>query len=206
MKTMMIIKIPRLIQYLFYYFEFKINQEPKTLYLTFDDGPIPEVTPEVLELLDKYNARASFFCVAENIIKHPEVFQEIIRKGHRLGNHTYHHIKGWETQNKDYYSDIYKANQLINSNLFRPPYGRIGFFQAKKLRKEYRLILWSILSYDYNGKLSKERVWNNIKNNVSDNDIILFHDNIKARDNMLYALENTLIYFSKLGYKFKSIP
>lgn len=203
---MVITKIPKLIQYLLYYFEFKIKGENKTLYLTFDDGPIPEVTPEVLDILDKYNAKATFFCVADNIKKHPEVFQSIIDRGHRLGNHTYHHIKGWETPNNEYFEDIERANQLVNSNLFRPPYGRIGFFQARELRKKYRLILWSVLSYDYSGKLSKENVWDNIRKSVTDNDIILFHDNIKARDNMIFALNNTLLYFSKKGFQFKSIP
>ncbi|MDD3725015.1 MAG: polysaccharide deacetylase family protein [Bacteroidales bacterium] len=203
---MVIAKIPKLIQYLLYYFEFKIKGENKTLYLTFDDGPIPEVTPEVLDILDKYNAKATFFCVADNIKKHPEVFQSIIDRGHRLGNHTYHHIKGWETPNNEYFEDIERANQLVNSNLFRPPYGRIGFFQARELRKKYRLILWSVLSYDYSGKLSKENVWDNIRKSVTDNDIILFHDNIKARDNMIFALNNTLLYFSKKGFQFKSIP
>jgi len=201
-----IAKIPKLIQYLLYYFEFKIKGENKTLYLTFDDGPIPEVTPEVLDILDKYNAKATFFCVADNIKKHPEVFQSIIDRGHRLGNHTYHHIKGWETPNNEYFEDIGRANQLVNSNLFRPPYGRIGFFQARELRKKYRLILWSVLSYDYSGKLSKENVWDNIRKSVTDNDIILFHDNIKARDNMIYSLSNTLFFYSKRGFQFKSIP
>ena len=203
---MVIAKIPKLIQYLLYYFEFKIKGENKTLYLTFDDGPIPEVTPEVLDILDKYNAKATFFCVADNIKKHPEVFQSIIDRGHRLGNHTYHHIKGWETPNNEYFEDIGRANQLVNSNLFRPPYGRIGFFQARELRKKYRLILWSVLSYDYSGKLSKENVWDNIRKSVTDNDIILFHDNIKARDNMIYSLSNTLFFYSKRGFQFKSIP
>lgn len=203
---MVIAKIPKLIQYLLYYFEFKIKGENKTLYLTFDDGPIPEVTPEVLDILDKYNAKATFFCVADNIKKHPEVFQSIIDRGHRLGNHTYHHIKGWETPNNEYFEDIERANQLVNSNLFRPPYGRIGFFQARELRKKYRLILWSVLSYDYSCKLSKENVWDNIRKSVTDNDIILFHDNIKARDNMIYSLSNTLFFYSKRGFQFKSIP
>lgn len=203
---MVITKIPKLIQYLLYYFEFKIKGENKTLYLTFDDGPIPEVTPEVLDILDKYNAKATFFCVADNIKKYPEVFQSIIDRGHRLGNHTYHHIKGWETPNNEYFEDIERANQLVNSNLFRPPYGRIGFFQARELRKKYRLILWSVLSYDYSGKLSKEKVWDNIRKSVTDNDIILFHDNIKARDNMIYSLSNTLFFYSKRGFQFKSIP
>lgn len=203
---MVITKIPKLIQYLLYYFEFKIKGENKILYLTFDDGPIPEVTPEVLDILDKYNAKATFFCVADNIKKHPEVFQSIIDRGHRLGNHTYHHIKGLETPNNEYFDDIERANQLVNSNLFRPPYGRIGFFQARELRKKYRLILWSVLSYDYSGKLSKEKVWDNIRKSVTDNDIILFHDNIKAKDNMIYSLSNTLSFYSQRGFQFKSIP
>jgi len=186
--------------------EFTIPSEGKNIYLTFDDGPVPEVTPEVLDLLDRYNAKATFFCVGENVKKHPEVFEDIIRRGHRAGNHSYHHIKGWNVKtNNDYYSDIERANQLIKSNLFRPPYGRITPKQLHYLRKEYRIILWSVLSYDYNRKLSKTRVWKNVRSSIRNNDIVLFHDSIKSKENMLYSLNNTLSFFSERGYQFKSI-
>lgn len=201
----MISKIPKFIQNIFINCEFKIKDSLKTIYLTFDDGPIPDVTIEVLNLLDKYNAKATFFCVAQNIIKHPEVFEEIKKRGHRLGNHTFHHLKGWKTKDEEYFSDIKMADELVCSNLFRPPYGRIKPQQFLFLRKKYRIILWSVISYDYNSLLSKRRVWKNVRNNITDNDIVLFHDNIKAKENMLYALNNTLSFFSAKGYSFKSI-
>lgn len=186
--------------------EFKVPTEGKNIYLTFDDGPVPEVTPEVLDLLDEYDAKATFFCVGENVEKHPEVFAEIIRRGHSVGNHTFHHIKGWSAKNdEDYYADIEKTNKLINSNLFRPPYGRITPKQHFHLKKNYRIILWSVLSYDYNKMLTKRRVWRNVRNSITNNDIVLFHDSIKAKENMIYALKNTLFFFSARGYKFKSI-
>lgn len=201
----MISKIPKFIQNIFINCEFKIKDSQKTIYLTFDDGPVPDVTIEVLNLLDKYNAKATFFCVAQNIIKHPEVFEEIKKRGHRLGNHTFHHLKGWKTKDEEYFSDIKMADELVCSNLFRPPYGRIKPQQFLFLRKIYRIILWSVISYDYNSLLSKRRVWKNVRNNITDNDIVLFHDNIKAKENMLYALNNTLSFFSAKGYSFKSI-
>lgn len=201
----MISKIPKFIQNIFINCEFKIKDSLKTIYLTFDDGPVPDVTIEVLNLLDKYNAKATFFCVAQNIIKHPEVFEEIKKRGHRLGNHTFHHLKGWKTKDEEYFSDIKMADELVCSNLFRPPYGRIKPQQFLFLRKKYRIILWSVISYDYNSLLSKRRVWKNVRNNITDNDIVLFHDNIKAKENMLYALNNTLSFFSAKGYSFKSI-
>lgn len=201
----MISKIPKFIQNIFINCEFKIKDSQKTIYLTFDDGPVPDVTIEVLNLLDKYNAKATFFCVAQNIIKHPEVFEEIKKRGHRLGNHTFHHLKGWKTKDEEYFSDIKKADELVCSNLFRPPYGRIKPQQFLFLKKKYRIILWSVISYDYNSLLSKRRVWKNVRNNITDNDIVLFHDNIKAKENMLYALNNTLSFFSAKGYIFKSI-
>lgn len=201
----MISKIPKFIQNIFINCEFKIKDSQKTIYLTFDDGPVPDVTIEVLNLLDKYNAKATFFCVAQNIIKHPEVFEEIKKRGHRLGNHTFHHLKGWKTKDEEYFSDIKMADELVCSNLFRPPYGRIKPQQFLFLRKKYRIILWSVISYDYNSLLSKRRVWKNVRNNITDNDIVLFHDNIKAKENMLYALNNTLSFFSAKGYSFKSI-
>lgn len=186
--------------------EFSINSKGKNIYLTFDDGPVPEVTLEVLDILDEYNAKATFFCVGENVKKYPSIFQEILKRGHSVGNHTFHHIKGWNVKNnEDYYSDIEEANKLICSNLFRPPYGRITPKQHYHLKKKYRIILWSVLSYDYNKLLSKRRVWKNVRNSITNNDIVLFHDNIKAKENMLYALKNTLFFFSAKGFQFKRI-
>ncbi|MDD2488087.1 MAG: polysaccharide deacetylase family protein [Bacteroidales bacterium] len=203
----MLTKVHPILQFSFFkQCEFKINSLGKNIYLTFDDGPVPEVTPEVLDLLDEYNAKATFFCVGENLQKYPEILNEIIKRGHKVGNHTFHHIKGWNTKkDEDYYADIEKTNQLINSNLFRPPYGRITPKQHFHLKKKYRIIFWSVISYDYNRLLTKRRVWRNVRNSITNNDIVLFHDSIKAKENMLYALKNTLFFFTAKGYKFKSI-
>ena len=202
----MLTKIHPLLQFSFFkQCEFSLNGKGKNLYITFDDGPIPEVTPEVLELLDEYDAKATFFCVGENVEKHPEIFDEILKRGHSVGNHTYHHIKGWNTKDEEYYSDIERANKLIKSNLFRPPYGRITPKQHYHLKKSYRIILWSVLSYDYNRLLTKQRVWRNVRNSVTNNDIILFHDSIKSKPNMIFALKHTLSYFSAKGYRFLGI-
>ena len=202
----MLTKINSILQFSFFkQCEFKISGEGKNIYLTFDDGPVPEVTPIVLDLLEEYDAKATFFCVGDNVRKHLDIYNEIIKRGHKVGNHTFHHIKGWNTKDEDYYADIQAANDLIHSNLFRPPYGRITPKQHYHLKKEYRIILWSVISYDYNRLLTPRRVWRNVRNSVTNNDIVLFHDSIKAKENMLYALKNTLFFFTARGYKFKSI-
>lgn len=202
----MLTKINSILQFSFFkQCEFKISGEGKNIYLTFDDGPVPEVTPIVLDLLEEYDAKATFFCVGDNVRKHLDIYNEIIKRGHKVGNHTFHHIKGWNTKDEDYYADIQSTNDLIHSNLFRPPYGRITPKQHYHLKKEYRIILWSVISYDYNRLLTPRRVWRNVRNSVTNNDIVLFHDSIKAKENMLYALKNTLFFFKARGYKFKSI-
>jgi len=202
----MLTKINSILQFSFFkQCEFKIQGEGKTIYLTFDDGPVPEVTPYVLALLEEYDAKATFFCVGDNVNKHPKLFNEIIKKGHKVGNHTFHHIKGWNTKDEEYFANIELANDLIHSNLFRPPYGRITPKQHYHLKKNYRIILWSVISYDYNRLLTPRRVWRNVRNSITNNDIVLFHDSIKAKENMLYALKNTLFFFTARGYKFKSL-
>lgn len=202
----MLTKINSILQFSFFkQCEFKISGEGKNIYLTFDDGPVPEVTPIVLDLLEEYDAKATFFCVGDNVRKHIDIYNEIIKRGHKVGNHTFHHIKGWNNKDEDYYADIQLTNDLIHSDLFRPPYGRITPKQHYHLKKEYRIILWSVISYDYNRLLTPRRVWRNVRNSITNNDIVLFHDSIKAKENMLYALKNTLFFFTARGYKFKSI-
>ena len=202
----MLTKINSILQFSFFkQCEFKIPGEGKTIYLTFDDGPVPEVTLEVLALLEEYDAKATFFCVGDNVNKYPSLFNEIIKRGHKVGNHTFNHIKGWNTKDEDYYANIQATNDLIHSDLFRPPYGRITPKQHYHLKKDYRIILWSVISYDYNRLLTPRRVWRNVRNSVTNNDIVLFHDSIKAKENMLYALKNTLFFFTARGYKFKSL-
>ncbi len=183
----------------------EVKTQEKILYYTFDDGPIPELTPKVLQILKKYNAKATFFMVADNIQKHKDVYQQVIDEGHAIGNHSYNHVKGWKLSDKEYYDNIEQANKIINSKLFRPPYGQITPKQIKELSKKYHIILWSVLSGDYDKKTSPEKCLNNIIRNAKKGSIIVLHDNIKAETNMLFALEESLIHYSKLGYRFHNL-
>ncbi|MFC7357882.1 polysaccharide deacetylase family protein [Jejudonia soesokkakensis] len=173
------------------------RSEPK-IYLTFDDGPIPEVTPWVLDLLKEYNAKATFFCIGENVQKHPEIYNRIIAEGHSVGNHTFHHLNGWKTNTSTYIEDVSKAAEYIDSKLFRPPYGRITSNQAKQLKKKgYRIIMWDVLSYDFEASVSEEKCLHNVLNNIENGSIVVFHDSVKAEKNLRYVLPKVLnIFFS----------
>lgn len=182
-----------------------IESAKKTIYLTFDDGPIPDVTPKVLELLSKYNAKATFFMVGENVKRYPEVYKQVLSQGHAVGNHSFNHIKGFSTSNQDYYNNIAEARKYIDSQLFRPPHGQITFTQIKEISKNYKIIMWSVLSGDFDAKISSEKCSKNVINNAKIGSIVVFHDSLKAEKNMFPALENTLEYFSCKGYQFKSL-
>jgi peptidoglycan-N-acetylglucosamine deacetylase len=180
----------------------------KTLYLSFDDGPHPTITPFVLEQLKKYDAKATFFCIGDNVVKHPEVYQRLLAEGHAVGNHTQHHINGWKTDDETYLNDIKEAQQYINSNLFRPPYGRITRSQLRKLSSaNYPLttIMWNILAGDWDADLKPERCYERIKNKITEADIIVFHDSEKAWDRMSYAVPRLLKDFTEKGYRFEAL-
>jgi len=134
-----------------------IKSFQKTIYLTFDDGPIPDVTPKVLEILNEYNAKATFFCVGQNVEKNPDIFQMILNSKHNVGNHSYSHLKGWSTQTKQYIDDVEKCSKIVNSKLFRPPYGKIKLSQIKNLKSNYTIIMWDLLCGDFDKKVSKEK-------------------------------------------------
>jgi len=176
-----------------------------TIYLTFDDGPVPEITPAVLEILRQYHAKATFFCVGDNVRKHRGVYEMVLREGHATGIHTFSHLKGINTDDATYFSDIEKCAEYIDTGLFRPPYGRISRSQVKYLRTRYRIIMWSALTGDYNHQLTKEHVLENAIKHTKDGSIIVFHDSIKASERMFYALPRMLEHFTKLGYKFEAI-
>lgn len=203
---MMIYRIPHFVQRLFGdCCEFRVYCEEKAIYLTFDDGPVPEVTPKVLDLLDSYNAKATFFCIGDNIRKHPDCFKEVLSKGHAVGNHTMHHLQGMTTESERYLKDVEQCAALCPSKLFRPPYGRPKIKQIRKLRKQgYRIILWTAISYDYNRKLSPEKCLKNVSE-LRAGDIVLFHDSVKAEKNMLYCLENVLKTYSAKGFEFRAL-
>ena len=183
----------------------KINTEEKVLYLTFDDGPIPEVTPWVLEQLRAYQAKATFFCVGENVEKHPEIFAQLKAEKHQIGHHTYHHVNGWKTLNAAYYEEVKKGNAAAPSALFRPPYGKLKRAQIKQLKQEYKLIMWDVLSYDFDKDCSEEACFEQVRKNAGKGSIVVFHDSIKANKNLRYALPKTLEYFSRKGFRFEAL-
>jgi peptidoglycan/xylan/chitin deacetylase (PgdA/CDA1 family) len=186
-------------------FIWRIPEKEKTIYLTFDDGPIPEVTPWVLEQLEKYDAKATFFCVGENITKHPEVFSQILKHGHSVGNHTYNHLNGWKTQQEEYFANFEDFERLQTTALFRPPYGRIKKKQAIEILKTHKIIMWSVLTKDYSSSISEEKCLKNAIKNTSSGSIVLFHDSLKANRNLYYALPRFLEHFSKQGYTFEKL-
>ncbi len=212
--TLIPIKMPLVAKKMFPNYIWDIASTNKTIYLTFDDGPTPEITNWTLKTLKKFNAKATFFCIGNNIEKHPDIFQNIIEEGHAIGNHTHNHIKGWSTNTENYLTNIIKTQEVINSqniipnqvNLFRPPYGQITPKQGRTLRnKGYNIIMWDILSFDWDINISKQTCLNNVIKKTTDGSIVVFHDSVKASKNMQYALPKVLEHFSNLNYKFKSI-
>ena len=198
-------KVPNILSTLLPGFLWRVNTLKKELYLSFDDGPHPRITPYVLETLQVYNAKACFFCVGENVEKYPEVYRDILDGGHTTGNHTYHHLNGWRTTLTGYEQDTDKAAGLIKSRLFRPPYGRITPAQARSLRKQYTLVMWDILSCDYDEHLNTKRSLNAIKRLSRPGSILVFHDTEKAEANLKKILPETLRYFTDKGYSFKAL-
>lgn len=177
----------------------------RKVFLTFDDGPVPEATPIVLEILKKYNVKATFFCVGENVQKYPEIYDSVRKAGHAIGNHTFHHVKAWETDYNTYLSEVAQCQELVNSKLFRPPHGQITRKLARHLRKEYRIIMWSALTGDYNKNLQSEKCLANAVNNTKPDSIIVFHDSIKALERMEYALPRYIEYCIAEGYSFATL-
>jgi peptidoglycan/xylan/chitin deacetylase (PgdA/CDA1 family) len=179
---------PKFIRRMFPSFIWDLPNDRNEVYLTFDDGPRPEVTPWVLDQLDKYNAKATFFCIGKNVEMFPELFEEIKARGHAVGNHSYSHVKGWGMSTGDYVRDIDIASDLIHSNLFRPPYARIGPHQAKVLAERYRHILWTIISKDYSRRVNGQKCIKNVVPYLESGAIIAFHDSIKCSANLFEAL------------------
>lgn len=181
------------------------SRQEKKIYLTFDDGPIPEITPWILDVLDSYNVKATFFCVGANIVKHPAIFQRILDSGHRVGNHTFNHLKGWDTTDESYIANIQLCHEYTQSNLFRPPYARAKRTQIKLLRKDFELIYWDVLSGDFDLNLSPEACFNNVLKYTKNGSILVFHDNIKAIPRVQYALPKVIQHYTRLGYTFATL-
>ena len=182
-----------------------IREGEKVVYLTFDDGPIPEMTPWVLDVLDRYNIKATFFCVGDNVRKHPDIYKQILEKGHKVGNHTHNHLQGLRTRTKNYMANANEASVHIESDLFRPPHGHIRTRQFFKLRKKYKIILWDVVTRDYSKLMTPEKVLNNVKRYTRNGSIIVFHDSLKAEKNIREALPKAIEWLKEQGYSFRII-
>ncbi|MFM1794748.1 MAG: hypothetical protein RL642_1133 [Bacteroidota bacterium] len=199
-------RIPNWIAFFYPSLVWRKSTLEKTLYLTFDDGPHPRITPLVLDMLRKYNAKATFFCIGDRVQRYPGIVQNILDDGHAIGNHTQHHLNGWSTPTDTYVHNVEQAAQLIPSKLFRPPYGRIRRSQINQLvEKGFKIIMWSVLSADYDPKLNKEKCASRVLNHIDNGNIFLFHDSEKAEESMIFGLDRLLEKASSEGFLFKKI-
>ena len=202
---MYLVKSPFLLKWYYPSLTWNKSRDHKVIYLTFDDGPIPDVTEFVVKTLKSFNAQATFFCIGDNIRKHPDIFNKIKNEGHRMGNHTYNHLKGWETQDDIYLENFEMCQQLTGTNLFRPPYGRIKKSQISKIKSAHpnmQIIMWDVLSADFDTGISPETCYKNVVKHAKNGSIIVFHDSLKAYDRLFYALPKVLEYFTSQGYQF----
>ncbi|MBQ8226673.1 MAG: polysaccharide deacetylase family protein [Bacteroidaceae bacterium] len=181
----------------------RMDPSEKSVYLTFDDGPIPEVTPWVLDVLDRYGVKATFFMVGENAFKHPEVFEMVKARGHRIGNHTYNHIGGMRHGIGSYVANVDKANELLRTNLFRPPHGWMKWEQYLFVRSSYKVVMWDLVTRDYSTHLNGRDVLLNVRRYARPGSIITFHDSLKSQDKLLYALPRAIEWLQAQGYSFR---
>lgn len=209
------IKTSSVLKFIFRNWVWSYASKEKVLYLTFDDGPTPEITEWTLNELAKYEAKATFFCLGKNIAEQPEIFQKIIEKKHFVGNHTNNHLNGWKTNTEDYLQNIEDAEKYFEKylklntqqlKLFRPPYGKITLSQSKKIRKNgYKIVMWDVLSADFDATISNEKCLENVIRNIQNGSIIVFHDSIKSTEKLRFVLPKVLEYYSYHGFNFKSI-
>lgn len=203
------IKTPWWVKKVFSSFVWDLDRGRKEVYLTFDDGPHPEITPWVLELLKEYGAKATFFCIGNNVSKFPATYRQVIDEGHSIGNHTYHHLNGWKTEKTAYIKDVEQAATLISSSLFRPPYGKIKMEAARKLPAVLgpgaQVIMWDVLSADFDRSISKEECLHNVLSNIGNGSVVVFHDSEKAFPHLQFVLPLVLEYLKEEGYECKKI-
>ncbi len=203
---MYLAKTPEIIKPLAGDLIWNFSRGEKVLYLTFDDGPTSAITGEILGILDDFNAKATFFCIGGNVASHSAIYQSIRARGHTVGNHTWNHMSGWQFSDYSYFKNVIECSALVASDLFRPPYGRIKRSQAKGIAKRYRIVMWDVLSGDWDQTISPGKCLENVILNAREGSIIVFHDSEKAYTNMRYALPKTLDHFANAGYSFKAIP
>ena len=194
---------PQVIRQLYPRACWRMNVSERAIYLTFDDGPIPEVTPWVLDVLDKYKITATFFMVGDNVRKHPDEYKMVVERGHRIGNHSFNHLKGFAESTEHYLANIDKASAYISSDLYRPPHGIMRMSQYRALCERYRIIMWDLVTRDYNSKLTGEQVLDKVKRYARNGSIITFHDSLRATHNLYYALPRAIEWLLAEGYEFK---
>jgi len=202
------VKTPQFVKRIFRKYQWHVATTQPTIFLTFDDGPHPTATPFVLQCLQQYNAKATFFCIGKNVALYPAIYEQIIAEGHKVGNHTYHHLNGWKVKQQRYIANVQQASNVIQSNLFRPPYGKItpSIFKALRIKNpDIKVIMWDVLSADFDTKISTDACWLNVLNNTVAGSIIVLHDSTKAWPHMHIVLPKILAHFSALGYQFKAI-
>jgi peptidoglycan/xylan/chitin deacetylase (PgdA/CDA1 family) len=203
---MYIVKTPSIIKPFAKDFLWQVPTTEKEIYLTFDDGPTPGVTDIALDLLKASNAKATFFCLGKNVEAHSELFSRIKKEGHSIGNHSWDHPDGWKTHDVSYLKNVLRASKVIDSKLFRPPYGRITPKQIGALKHRFKAVMWTVLSADFDTTITPEKCLENVLNNIDNGSIVVFHDSIKAKTNMLYALEHSLQFFNEEGYTLRALP
>lgn len=204
---MYLVKTPRLLDYLYAKRTWRRKVDDRVVYLTFDDGPIPEITPWILDQLGQFEAKATFFCVGENVIRYPEIFSRIIKEGHGIGNHTHRHLNGSKTTYADYIRDVENCAGVLPSSLFRPPYGRLNKKkEAYLLEKGYEIIMWDVLSGDFDSNVDGPRCYENVVTNVQKGSIVVLHDNLKSIDTLKAALPKILDFLSREGYQMLGLP
>lgn len=197
---------PALLQRMPHVLLWQMGKAERTVYLTFDDGPTPGVTEPVLELLADYDAKATFFCIGGNVQRHPELYRKVLNAGHAVGNHTYNHMNGWNYSTFAYLRNTLECSNWVNSPLFRPPYGKITPAQAQALTTRYTVVMWSVLSGDFDQQIAPETCTSNVIDNISPGAIVVFHDSLKAKKNVLYALPRVLQRLQQEGYILKALP
>ena len=195
------VQFPRILRPFFGKTIWRKNSSEKVIYLTFDDGPNPGVTPQVLDILDRFEVKATFFCVGENVSRFPDVFDEVKRRGHTVGNHTFNHLKGFEYSTDDYVRNVKKASEFIDSRLFRPPHGQIKPSQIKALKDDYLIIMWDFITYDYDKRIEPEKIIAEVKKRCRIGSFVVFHDTLKAEKNVLQVLPEALRFWKENGYE-----
>ena len=194
---------PRLYRAIFPGVLWRCPEDEKCIYLTFDDGPVPEVTPWVLDVLDSFRVKATFFCVGDNVRKYPEIFLATLERGHRVGNHTYNHLQGIRCRSTNYIDNVRQAAEWIESDLFRPPHGHMRLPQLWRLRKMYRIIMWDVVTRDYSPHMTAQGVFNVVRKYTRNGSILVFHDSLKAVDRLREALPRSIEWLLAEGYRFK---